>query len=196
MISKAIYDILKTEFGNTSSWTVWACPANGKWETKDSVSDMSPFQDEAALINNLNGDYIFVGLNPSNHDHLQPQGVWENFHSSDTRKSQDYKLRYALRDTKYSGCFMTDLYTKVKEKDSTKAVKSVTYSDTQESVETLLRIRDLLGGSATIVAMGGKVYNILKKALPKEISVKRITHYAAYINIKKYREEVLWQLNQ
>ena len=195
MISWQCYEDLKTEFGYNSSWAIWAVPKSGNWKSKDSVADMTPFQDEKELIQSLNGNYIFVGLNPAVHNHV-PHSlmVWENFHSSDAKRSQDYKLRYALQGTQYWGSFITDIYTGIADTDSASAMKKVTGKATADSIGNLLRIREILGGKAVIVAMGTKAHAILKKNLPTGIELKVITHYSAYVNIDDYRKNVLQQL--
>lgn len=190
------YEALREEFGFTSSWAIWETPVNGNWKGKDSVSDMTPFLNEETLIRSLNDKYIFVGLNPAVHDHV-PHSVlpWENFHSGDARRSQDYKLRYALHGTEYWGAFMTDIYTGIADTNSTSAMKKVTDRATNESIQNVLRIRTLLGNKAIIVAMGTKAYDVLIKNLPSDIGIKMIMHYSAYVNLDVYREKVLKQLS-
>ena len=197
MISQETYITLLNEFGFSSSWTAWSAPANGNWKSKDSVSDMSLFTDADKITTVLNGNYIFAGLNPSVHDIAAYQVVaWDNFHSSDTKRSQDYKLRYALRGTKYWGSFITDVYSGIAEVNSNAAMRKVTESKTNESVEKILCIREILGGTATIVAIGNKAFSVLKKNLPSDIELKKITHYSSYVNIEKYRDMVLQQLGE
>ena len=192
MISWQSYENLKKEFGYRSSWAIWAAPKKGDWTKKDSVSDMNIFLDEKKLIHALNDDYIFVGLNPAVHDHVPHiQMAWENFHSSDNKRSQDYKLRYALHDTPYWGSFMTDVFTKIVDTDSTSAMKKVTDRATADSINSLLHIKERLGGKAVIVAMGTKAYKVLKRHLPVDIELMKIYHYAARVNLDEYRKKVL-----
>lgn len=195
MLNFDIYMKLREEFGYTSSWAVWAAPKSGNWKSKDNVFNMTPFHNETELLKSLNGDYIFVGLNPAVHDQKDHSvEVWENFHSSDAKKSQDYKLRYALKDTMYWGAFITDVYTGIADTYSDSTMKKVTKSATLESMVNVLRIREILGGHATIVAMGTKAHAVLKKNLPEDIELKMITHYSAYVNIDNYRDTVQKQL--
>ena len=190
MVSRKVFDKLKELYGTTSSWTIWAEPVNGNWKTKDAVSDMTPFKEEDELIGSLNGDYIFVALNPAVHNLLHPQSVWENFHSNDSRRSQDYKLRYALYGTDYWGSFITDLYVDIHDTNSGSAMGMVTNARTRAAIDDLCYIRELLGGHATIIALGGKTYTVLKKNLPEGVLLKKIMHYSNYINPEKYRENV------
>lgn len=196
MIELEKFDTLLEEFGYSSSWTVWSAPSNGNWKSKDSISDMTVFSNRNKLINILNCNYIFVGLNPAAHDNASYSCVaWGNFHSSDTRRSQDYKLRNALRETKYWGSFITDAYAEIVDTDSNSAMSKVTNEKTCESIEKILRIREILGGTATIIAIGNKAFSVLKKRLPKDIELKKITHYSSYVNIDDYRRMVLQQLD-
>lgn len=198
MISKEQYDsLIRKQYGATSSWTIWAKPDNDLWKTKSNIADISFFQNED-IINYLCPDYIFVGLNPSKHSNSAAcTELWRNFHSGDAKKSQDYKLRYALKDTKYWGCFITDVFPTIIEKDSNCAMKKTNKSMTTESIEMILQARDILGGHAVIVAVGGKAYKILKKGLSgTNACLKKITHYSYRINIDKYRQSVLINLNK
>lgn len=197
MVDYQQYSILLKEYGSTSSWAIWAAPTNGNWRSKDSMSDMTPFSRTEDLLKSLNGDHIFVGLNPAVHIQMSHNPIpWENFHSGDIRRSQDYKLRFALRETKYWGAFMTDLYSEIKDTNSNSAIKKVTVSLTKESINSLLHIRSLLGGKASIIAMGSKAYAVLKNNLPNHVNLKMITHYSSYVNIEAYRDKVLKQLNE
>lgn len=197
MIEQKVFDTLTEEFGHSASWTVWSEPANGNWKSKDSISDMTLFSDKKNLINILNQDYIFVGLNPAVHaDGSYKRCKWDHFHSSDTKRSQDYKLRYALRGTKYWGSLITDIYPEIRDTDSDNAMRKVTNDSTYQSVERILRIREMLGGIATVVAIGNKSFSVLSKSLPNDVELKKITHYSSYVNIDEYRQMVLQQLNE
>lgn len=147
------------------------------------------------MIKQLNDSYIFVGLNPAAHDQaaqsIQP---WGNFHSGDKKRSQDYKLRYALCGTEYWGAFITDVYPEIIDTDSNSTMKKVTLKGTEDSVKTILDIWQLLGERATIVAIGNKAYSVLRKWLPTDIVLKKIRHYSSRMNIDQYKETVLQQL--
>lgn len=195
VVNTEVLTIIENEYGLTSSWAIWAPPSNGDWSTKDSVGDLTPLHDIRRLQEQVNDEYIFVGLNPAEHNHSDAaKQVWGNFHSDDLRRAQDYKLRYALRDTPYWGSFMTDVYSGIVDTNANSAVKKATSTDTEQSIKDILRIRDLLGGKSTVVAMGSKAYAILKKTLPSDVCLKRITHYSSYVGLEKYREDVLHQL--
>lgn len=197
MINWKTYEKLRDEFGYTSSWTIWDVPGNGNWKSKDGIGDLKSFVNEEELIKELNPNFIFVGLNPAAHDSAaHPVKHWENFHSGDKKRSQDYKLRYALLGSEYWGSFITDIFTGIVDTNSSRTMKKATPSATIESINNILKIRELLGGTATVVAIGVKSYSILKSKLPQGIKLKKITHYAAFVNIDNYKEKVLSQLKQ
>ena len=87
---------------------------------KSNTGDMSIW-DDPNLLNILNPDYVFVGLNGSGkHDgYLALNRPWFNFHS-DSPHQQDYKLRYALMDTPLWGSYITDIIKEYQEVDSAK----------------------------------------------------------------------------
>lgn len=197
MIDKDIYNKLKRKFGKNSSWTIWDEPENGDWKSKSNIDGLNCFKNENNLIEKLYPNYIFVGYNPANHnDKGEDIKIWSNFHSDNKRKSQDYKLRYALKDTKYLGSFITDVYPKIIETDSTKVSNKVSESMTNESIEDLMYARKLLGDKAIIIAIGKDSYNVLKNNLPKDIKLVKITHYSYWsLNQEDYRKCILKQLN-
>lgn len=101
MISKQdflrLYDTEKQRQYSSSSFACW--DANDVGET--GFFD-SPDQN---LLNQLRGDYILVGLNPSK----ECSGPFKAFHFPH-RGGRDTWLRDALKDTKLYGCYITDLY--------------------------------------------------------------------------------------
>lgn len=197
MIKKDIYLEIKKKFGKSSSWTIWDEPEKGNWKSKSNIGSLQCFKNEDELVGKLNPNFIFVGYNPANHnDRGEEIKIWSNFHSDNNKKSQDYKLRYALKDTKYLGSFITDIYPKIVETDSTKVSDIVSNDMTNESIKNLIYVRKLLGNNATIIAIGNDSYNVLKNNLPKNISLVKIMHYSyQFINQEDYRAKVLEQLS-
>lgn len=196
MIKKDIYLEIKKKFGKSSSWTIWDKPENGNWKSKSNIGGLQCFCNEEELVKKLNPNYIFVGYNPANHnDRGEEIKTWSNFHSDNKRKSQDYKLRYALKDTKYLGSFITDVYPKIVETDSTKVGSKVSKDMTNESINDLIYVRKILGNKATIIAIGDDSFNVLKNNLPIDIKLVKIMHYSyQFINQENYRTKVLEQL--
>ena len=118
MINQEIYDELKENYGDTSSWTVWKEPGS---KVKSNTGDMSIFEDKN-ICDVLNDKYVFVALNCSNTHGEQTKIPWKNFHSS-YRYQNDYKLRYALLNSKFWGSYITDIIKDLSEVDSSKVMK-------------------------------------------------------------------------
>ncbi len=194
MISEKVYEKLLDQYAYTSSWAVWAEPENGNWKSKSGITDLKCMENLPALLEQLTGEYIFVGLNPAHHDVAKKGEPWSAFHSNDLRRAQDYKLRYALRNTKYWGSFITDIYTGIIETNAKQAISKTTAQMTSDSIKELLEIRSILGGDPIVVAIGNKAYKILSKQLPADITLKKIQHFSSFVNIENYRSQVLDQL--
>ena len=195
MIDKEVYSCLEKKYSDIASWTIWSDPEKGNWSSKSKIDDMSIFKDDD-ITEKLKSDYIFVGYNPAKHNtNNNKEESWCSFHSGDSKRGQDYKLRYALHETPYEGSFIIDLYPEIIETDSARVESEVDLQMTSKSIKRLLEIRELLGGKATIIAIGNKAHNILKKELSKEqlsnnIILKKITHYAVFINPDNYKDKV------
>ncbi len=181
MLQPEIYNQIKCEYGKSASWAVWA----EEWNTpKSNIGDLSIF-DDLEIYKRLNPNYVFVGLNPSVQD--TSEEIWHNFHSTDTKRQNDYKLRYAIKNTKFWGAYITDL-NGVKETDSNKV--SVSADDVQAFTQEIA----LLGIKPVLIALGDKVYNALVKYLSGEYTIVKIKHFSCYISKEAYRESVLKEL--
>jgi hypothetical protein len=195
-LSMERYQILRKEFGDVSSWAVWA----PEGETpKSNVGDLSAFQD-AHIIDILNPDYVLVGLNASN-THVQKEGsqnrIWGNFHSTDNSRQQDFKLRYALINTPYWGAYMTDIIKRYGEVDSEKVGKYLSCHPEviRNNIIIFEHELELLGTTPVIVALGNKVYEILDKNFSDKYKIIKVKHYSARISKEQYREEFLAAMN-
>ena len=140
------------------------------------------------LLSELNPNVVLVALNFSEDVNHKP---FENFHAGG--KFQDYKTRYAIRDSPYWGGYMTDIIKNHPEKKSDGLVKYLkTHPDeVQSNVESFRQeLRDI-GANTKLVAFGKAVHDILKKNLP-EFEIVKIPHYAAqnYNNKDEYRKRV------
>ena len=201
MVSMSVYNQLKKEYGKESSWAIWSDPDGGNWNGKSNVESMSWASDEKKLVQHLNSNYIFVAYNPARRDASEDAVIWKNFHSGDNaqdrRRAQDYKLRKALFDTDYWGSFITDLYSGIIETNSDKARQRITSEDKVNAIEKIKSIRNVLGGNAVIVAIGNKAFRDMYKPLHEAgIPLKKIKHYASFINQDIYRNEVIKALSE
>lgn len=202
----------KLDISRIASWTIWAQPKNGNWSSKDTIEDMSVFNDD--LDPNLfKSKYIFVGLNPANHRTAEDDNsnassnvnpiAWSGFHSGCKKKSQDYKLRkvfYHEGDNNegyksFQGSLIIDLNYKCVETVSRKVLGMTSDFEWEKRVEDLLAIWKELGGNAVIVPMGQVAYDKIclyrKKhqndvGFPKDLKIRGIRHFSApgYIKFK------------
>jgi len=181
MLDPELYKQIKKKYGKSASWAIWADAGD---TPKSNIGDLSVFNDKD-VHKKLNPHYVFVGLNPSVQE--TNDETWRNFHSLDNKRQNDYKLRYALKDTKYWGAYITDLNA-TKETDSTKVFVS---DDDVKSFKTEI---SLLKTKPVLVALGDKVYNALIKCVKNEYTIVKIKHFSCYISKGQYRKSVLKDL--
>jgi hypothetical protein len=188
MIDQARFDLIKQKHGHYASWAVWA---DGGKRPKDNIGDLSIFEDEAntGLLSQLNPSVVLVGLNISRGTVPFPLG---NFHDGRSQ-SQDYKLRYALKDTSLWGGYITDI---IKDCDEKAAGKTMAYlrgnkSCEQENVRMFREeLRDRGADQPTIIAFGRDAFTLLVRNHGEQYDVWKLPHYSQYISKEKYREEV------
>ena len=190
MLDKNVYNSLKEKYGRVASWAVWERPYGS---VKSNMSDISMF-DTDAVLEELNPNFVFVGLNGSGvHDeYMDMDGDWFNFHSSNPH-GHDYKLRYALMNTPYWGAYITDAIKEFPEVDSNKVA---TYLKKYPEIidKNMAELRSeimMLGSKPIIVAMGEKSYDLVNKYLGSDFTVKKIMHYSYAIGKEDYRKHVL-----
>lgn len=182
MINSLQYEEIKKKYGNSASWAVWAEEGD---TPKSNISDLSIFENKD-IIKQLNPNYVFVGLNPSVQD--VDKDIWHNFHSKDTKRQNDYKLRYAFKNTRFWGAYLTDLVPNIEETNSNKV---------QISTINVNKFRDeiaLLGTNPVLIAFGDKVYNALVENMGHEYKIYKIKHFSCYISKEEYKKHLLQQL--
>ena len=178
MLAPAQYNQIKEKYGKFASWAIWT---DEGCTPKSNIADLSVFNDKE-IHKKLNPNYVFVGLNPSVQD--TNNEIWRNFHSPDTKRQNDYKLRYALKNTKFWGAYITDL-------NGTKETNSNKVSVSANDVSLFKEEIALLGTKPVLIALGDKVYNALMKYLSEEYTSVKIKHFSCYISKEAYREAVL-----
>ena len=188
MITREKFDSIKEKYGRVASWAIWA---HEDEEPKSNMGDLTVLDPEINknLLSELNPNVVLVALNFSEDVNHKP---FENFHAGG--KFQDYKTRYALRDSPYWGGYMTDIIKNQPEKNSDELVKYLkTHPDeVQSNVESFRQeLRDIGAEKPKLVAFGRAVHDILKRNLP-EFEICNIPHYAArnYNNKDEYRKRV------
>lgn len=190
MLDKEIYDIMKKNYWKFWSWAI-------RWEETGSptsnTDDMSWVDPD--LYKNINTWYVFVWLNlSSTHwDKWCNDGIaWSNFHSGYAHQ-QDFKLRYALKDTVYWGSYITDIIKNLKEVDSNKVNFYLNEHPEKllENIEFFKKEISYLWDNLKLVALGSKSYRLLNKYLWNKYEVIKIKHYACRMWKEKYKKEVL-----
>ena len=196
MIDKNNYEILKDKYGLVSSWAIWKRAGS----TPRSNTGSMEWIEDPNLLKKINTGYVFVGLNASS-THGDQDGhfekPWANFHSNYARQN-DYKLRYALQDTRYWGSYITDVIKRYSEVDSSK-VKSYLHKHPEVVKENIKEFEEelsYLGDKPVLVALGGETYRILKDNLGSKYTIVQILHYSFTIGKEDYRTKVLEVLDK
>ena len=179
------FEFIKQKYGYWASWAIWAEVGN---TPKSNVGDLSIFESDL-FLDQLNPKFVLVGLNISRADIEKPLA---NFHSSYSR-AQDYKIRYAIKDTLLWGAYMTDVIKDFNEVDSGKLVNYLKKNKQFEldNIQVFNQeIEDLNVTNPILVALGDAAYDILARNIT-EYKVLKIKHYSHYMSKEKYREEVI-----
>ena len=146
-------------------------------------------------LTELNTGFVFVGLNrsgtPKDGDAgKEPDDPWFNFHAG----RNDYKLRYALRGTRYWESYITDVIKNIQETDAGE-VNNKIEKHPELLEENLKRLREELGlpgGRPVLVALGHDAEEKLGPMGSEGYEVVRILHPATHcISNEEYRDRVL-----
>lgn len=190
-MDKKKFNQLAKKFGDVASWAMWA-PVLDK--PKSNVGNLSIF-DDPDLYKKVNPHYAFIGLNVSGGRAPGAKIItWENFHSP-CGKHHDYKLRYALKDTPYWGSYITDLIKNFPEvhSENVSAYLRQNPDVLNDNIKSFCEEMALLD-NPILVAMGGKVYELLQKTVANKFQIVEIKHYSFTISKENYRAEVLERL--
>jgi hypothetical protein len=195
MISLNVFNSIKRKHGSYASWAVWV-PVGAK--PKSNMADISVFDLDAnpGLLALLKPNVLMVGLNFSrNERNLEPFG---NFHDPYSG-ANDFKIRFAFKDTEYYGAYMTDViknHVMLDSKDVLKHLKD-NPSVVKKHIDWFRReLRDLECHAPVILAFGADAWRLLHENLEKNeySSLVKLTHYSHQIGKEKYRAEVLRQI--
>jgi hypothetical protein len=187
MVERTRYEFIKTKYGYCASWAIWADA--GK-KPKENVGDLRIFDEdqETCLLHRLNPEIIFVGLNISRKIELS----WANFHDGRSQ-SQDYKIRYALKETPFWGAYMTDIIKDFEQKVSGEIMRYLRANKAFEDENAQMfreEMKDIGANHPTLVAFGRNAYSILIRNFGDSFKILKIPHYSSYLGKEKYREEV------
>ena len=192
MIAKKKVNFLREKYGKHASWAIWA---EAGIKPKDNMGDLTVFDIEINknLLSELNPDIILVALNFSESVNLKP---FENFHAGG--KFQDYKTRFALKNSPLWGGYMTDILKDFPEKYSNN-VYSYLRKHPKIEDENIHKFRqeiqDVGSENPLLVAFGEIVHKILIRNM-QDFKIIKIPHYAHQISKEKYREKVKSVISQ
>lgn len=195
MISRERYEFIRKKYGKVASWAVWDVQG---YRPKSNMSARAVFDLSLnpSLLDTIQTNVVMVGLNFSRE--IECINDFANFHD-ESPHANDFKIRYAFKDTPYYGAYMTD------------ALKNLVILNAQNVREYLKHnpkaiqphmefleeeLADLGTANLMILAFGRDVFSILRKNLKRELygHLIQITHYSHQINKEKYREDVLSQI--
>jgi hypothetical protein len=187
MVERGKISYIAAKYGHYASWAVWA---NEGLKPKSNIGDLSIFDlainPDISTI--LNPNIVMVGLNIS-----RPiQFTFGNFHDSRSH-SQDYKLRYAFRQTPFYGAYMTDII-----KDFEQVISGEVNSFLKanrdfelQNVEMFTKELDDIGASdPLLIAFGNHSFSILDKHFGNEYKVVKVPHYSMQISKEDYKGRV------
>ena len=183
------FEFIKEEYGHCASWAIWKEVGETPKSNMEDLNILDP-QQNPNLLSKLKPDVVFVGLNVSKD--IGSQKPFSNFHPTYFR-AQDYKTRFALKDTELWGGYMTDIIKDYPELHGQNVMSFLRDNPDVErkNIETFREeLKDLGTENRTIIAFGNDVFRILSRNLKNEFNIFRVTHYAHRINQQRYREEV------
>ncbi|MCX6164113.1 MAG: hypothetical protein NTU73_04515 [Ignavibacteriae bacterium] len=188
MITREHYLEIANKYGEFASWAVWA--DQGK-TPKSNIGDISIFDldNNPNLLNQLNPNVIMVGLNFSRKIEKE---IFVNFHDK-RQQGQDYKIRYAFKNTKFYGAYMTDIIKDFEEKISGKVTTYLKANKTFEIQNIKLfeqELFDMRSMNPLIIAFGNQSHNILNKYFRDKYKIIKVPHYSNYISKEDYKVQV------
>ena len=182
------FNKIKEKYQYYASWAVWAEGAL----PMENVGDLSVLDPtlNTQLLEQLNPNIVLVALNIAAADIEEP---WGNFHSG-WHHAQDYKIRYAVRDTPLWGAYMTDII-----KDHPELVAANVHAHLAHNPDVLHQnvenfkqeLKDIGAEKPKLIAFGNVVRDILIDNLADEFEIFSIRHYSHFMKTDSYRNEVL-----
>ena len=160
MISIEIFETIKQKYGDVASWAVWE-DVGVKPKSNMGHINIFDLQKNPALLAVLKNNVVMVGLNFSRPVLLTEP--FKNFHDLNP-SANDFKIRYAFRETEFYGAYMTDVIKNLEMKDSNN-VKAHLKRNTkliQENISILREeLSDLHAKTPVLLAFGSDTYNLL-----------------------------------
>ena len=133
-----------------------------------------------------------MGLNVAGHGELEDVPDWKNFHS-ELHTHHDFKLRYALKNTKYWGAYFTDIIKFHSDSNGENVMQYIKDNPIVLRKNTQLFEEEIsyLGTIPVLIPIGNKTYSILAPNLGHKYEIKKMSHYARAVSKEEYRRELL-----
>jgi hypothetical protein len=175
---------IKEKYGHMSSFAIWK-EIDKSQKPKYGVGDISHFDNVEKL--EINRNIILVGLNLSGKGSID--NPFSNFHNPRTT-SHDYKIRFAIQDTIFSGAYMTDIIKDYEEVMSGKVMKYLNSNPNikKENIDSFeIELKDIGAKNPIIIAFGNDCYKILH-VLKDKYKIFKVPHYSSCISKEKLRD--------
>ena len=191
MISKALYRKIELKYGGVASWAIWRDASD---RPKSNISDMSVFDQNVnpILFDCLKPNIVMVALNFAREvSFVLP---FSNFHDPNPH-GNDFKIRFAFKDTPFYGAYMTDILKNLP-MISSKMVRSYLRKNPdvlEQNIKTFVAELKFIGAKNPIIlAFGADAYKILKQNLdPANYrQILKLPHFSYQISKENYRKEV------
>lgn len=198
MISKELFDKIENKYGDVASWAVWE---DVGLKPKSNIGNMNIFDlhKNPSLLEMLNNNVVMVGLNCSRplKNNTEP---FKNFHDSSPH-TNDFKIRFAFKNTQFYGAYMTDL---IKKTPNPNSHEITNYLKTNPKViqDNISLFREELSyiesKEPIMLAFGVDAYKLLFDNLKiiEYSKLVRLTHYSHQIGKENYKKEVFGQIGK
>jgi hypothetical protein len=187
MVERDFYLNIAKRYGHCASWAIWA---NEGVKPKSNIGDLTIFDIKLNpnILEKLNPNLIMVGLNISR----KIEFTFGNFHDS-RPQSQDYKIRYAFRNTRFYGAYMTDIIKDFKNIISG-SVKSYLNSNKEFEEQNIKLFKqelvDIKACNPILIAFGNHTFEILNKSFKNEFQIIKVPHYSMFISKENYKRKI------
>lgn len=175
---------IKVKYGHVGSLAIWK-PIDKTQKPKFGMGDISHFDNEENLI--INRNFVLVGLNLSGKGSIDTP--FRNFHPTHST-AHDYKIRYAIEDTIFSGAYMTDIIKDYEEVMSGKVMKYLNSNPDVKKENIKLfeeELNDICAKDPVIIAFGNDCFKILNE-LKGKYKIYKVPHYSSCISKENLRE--------